>query len=720
MALSFAAPSDESIDYLGCQGDGFSMLVGTQTFDESNPAGNVMLTNAAGCDSLVTVDLNFQPNQLNEIVHNGCEGDGFSVEVDGIIYDETNPIGNVRLIGPNGCDSTISVSLSFSDAIVNEIRHAGCEADGFNVVVNNVTYDQFNPVGRDTLTSSFGCDSIVDVSLNFAAPSDERIDYLGCQGDGFSVVVGNESFDESRTTGSVLLMNSEGCDSLVTVDLNFQVAQNNDIVHNGCLGDGFSVEVNGIVYDESNPSARIELVGASGCDSIINIDLSFSDVLTNSIVHDGCSGDGFSVEVNNIIYDESNPVGQEMFVSAAGCDSIVDVSLSFGQASSSVVDYLGCIGDGFSVAVNNTLYSEQLPSGTEVLTNRMGCDSTVSIDLVFQDMFLTDVDHQGCSGDGFSVEVNGVVYDESNPFGTEMTTSTSGCDSLIMVDLIFSDSDTTMVGGVVCSNVNAFRVINGTIYDENNTSGVEVLQTVNGCDSVLLIDFSFVEGVTTEFTDTLCSQSSVTIGNTIYDRFNSTGTETFAMPGGCDSVVQVNITFYDEPNFSVSLEPIAGSPSFQLNVTNADLISSISWDSDLLDCTDCLNPIITTDQNTGFTASIVDVNGCETTIAVPIIIRQDDVNVYIPNAIRPSSTQGNNMLRPVLPDGVQAAFDIDIFDRYGGILFRQEGVSTLDQNAGWNGNFRGELAQTGVFVYKIVVYLDGQDPMIMSGTVSVF
>ena len=77
------------------------------------------------------------------------------------------------------------------------------------------------------------------------------------------------------------------------------------------------------------------------------------------------------------------------------------------------------------------------------------------------------------------------------------------------------------------------------------------------------------------------------------------------------------------------------------------------------------------------------------------------------------------MLRPVLPDGVQAAFDIDIFDRYGGILFRQEGVSTLDQNAGWNGNFRGELAQTGVFVYKIVVYLDGQDPMIMSGTAMV-
>ena len=145
VALSFAAPSDESIDYLGCQGDGFSMLVGTQTFDESNPAGNVMLTNAAGCDSLVSVDLNFQPNQLNEIVHNGCEGDGFSVLVDSTLYDETNRTGVIQLVGANGCDSTVTVDLTFLQSSSNEITHNGCEGDGFSMTVNNVVYDESNP-----------------------------------------------------------------------------------------------------------------------------------------------------------------------------------------------------------------------------------------------------------------------------------------------------------------------------------------------------------------------------------------------------------------------------------------------------------------------------------------------------------------------------------------------------------------------------------------------
>ena len=551
-------------------------------------------------------------------------------------------------------------------------------------------------------------------------PSAETIDDLRCAGDGFSVVVDNQTFDENQPSGSVLLQTAQGCDSLITVDLNFQQAVVNDIIHNGCLDDGFEVEVDGIVYNQSNPTAIIALVGASGCDSIINVDLAFSDVITTPIVHNGCEGDGFSVVVNNVTYDESNPIGQESFITAAGCDSTVEVALNFSMTADTLVDYLGCIGDGFSVTINNTLYNEEVPRGTEVLTNANGCDSTITIDLVFQDMIVSEVDHQGCVGDGFSVEVNGIVYDEGNPFGTELATAARGCDSLIMIDLVFSAPDTTMIGGVVCSNVNAFRVINGTIYDENNASGVELLQTVNGCDSVLIIDFSFVEGVTTELTDTLCSQSSISVGNTIYDQSNPVGTEILAMSGGCDSIVEVNLSFYDEPNFSVSLNPIAGGSSFQLTITNADQISSILWNSDLLSCTDCIDPIITTQENTGFTASIVDINGCESIINVPIIIRQDDVNVYIPNAMSITSTQGNDVLRPAVPDGVTAAYDLEIYDRYGGILFRQEGVSTQDANAGWTGTVKGELVQSGLYVYKIVVYVDGLEPMVRTGTIMVF
>ena len=89
--------------------------------------------------------------------------------------------------------------------ITTPIVHNGCEGDGFSVVVDNVTYDETNPIGQVTLPSSSGCDSIVDVSLNFAVPSAETIDDLRCAGDGFSVVVDNQTFDENQPSGSVLL-----------------------------------------------------------------------------------------------------------------------------------------------------------------------------------------------------------------------------------------------------------------------------------------------------------------------------------------------------------------------------------------------------------------------------------------------------------------------------------------------------------------------------------
>ena len=48
-------------------------------------------------------------------------------------------------------------------------------------------------------------------------------------------------------------------------------------------------------------------------------------------------------------------------------------------------DYVGCENDGYTVVVNGTTYDEANPTGTEVIANgnALGCDSTVTINLVF-------------------------------------------------------------------------------------------------------------------------------------------------------------------------------------------------------------------------------------------------------------------------------------------------------------------------------------------------
>lgn len=70
------SPSQSFEDYVGCQGDGYSVLINGVQYDENNPSGLESLTNIAGCDSIVTINLEyddcdpcgFNENRLNVTV----------------------------------------------------------------------------------------------------------------------------------------------------------------------------------------------------------------------------------------------------------------------------------------------------------------------------------------------------------------------------------------------------------------------------------------------------------------------------------------------------------------------------------------------------------------------------------------------------------------------------------------------------------------------------
>jgi hypothetical protein len=115
----------------------------------------------------------------------------------------------------------------------------------------------------------------------------------------------------------------------------------------------------------------------------------------------------------------------------------VSINLVFSPSSTGEETYLGCEGDGYSVDVNGVTYDESNPTGTEILTNAAGCDSTVSINLVFSPSSTGEETYLGCEGDGYSVDVNGVTYDESNPTGTEILTNAAGCDSIVSINLVY-------------------------------------------------------------------------------------------------------------------------------------------------------------------------------------------------------------------------------------------------------------------------------------------
>jgi len=75
------------------------------------------------------------------------------------------------------------------------------------------------------------------------------------------------------------------------------------------------------------------------------------------------------------------------------------------------------------------------------------CFETVAFDDVLCEWILEETivegseSYLGCSGDQYSIILNETLYDEANPSGEEMFTAVNGCDSLVLIHLIFEICD---------------------------------------------------------------------------------------------------------------------------------------------------------------------------------------------------------------------------------------------------------------------------------------
>ena len=222
------------------------------------------------------------------------------------------------------------------------------------------------------------------------------------------------------------------------------------VVESICEGD--SIEINGMYYSEGFFTDTIQGGGSNGCDSILLITVNEIPTDTTLVEYIGCEGDGFSVIVNSQVYDESNATGIEIMTGSDQCDSIVIIQLLFLPHSFTNIEHIVCQGDSFMIVVNNVMYSESNPNGVEVLVAANGCDSIVTINLVFLPPVFDTVDYHGCSGDGYMFFLSGNIYDEANPSGID--TIEGDCDTIITIDLIFDTlvASLTLEGNQMCAS----------------------------------------------------------------------------------------------------------------------------------------------------------------------------------------------------------------------------------------------------------------------------
>lgn len=123
------------------------------------------------------------------------------------------------------------------------------------------------------------------------------------------------------------------------------------------------------------------------------------------------------------------------------------------------------------------------------------------------------------------------------------------------------------------------------------------------------------------------------------------------------------------------------------------------------------------DRTTRFTATALDTFGCAFSDSVLIQVQQDS-EVYIPNAITPDAAT-NNIWQVYAGTSVSVINAVQVFDRWGTLVYERLNTLPGDAGSGWDGRMRGRTVDAGVYAYRVELLMTTGKPVIIFGNLSV-
>ena len=215
-----------------------------------------------------------------------------------------------------------------------------------------------------------------------------------------------------------------------------------------------------------------------------------------------------------------------------GCDSIVNTNLTI-SSSISISNY-DTICDGQSILVGVNLYNQ---SGvyTDILSSGTACDSTITTYLFVKMNTNFTQTISICPNGGVQVGPN---YYNQNGTYVDVFPSQNGCDSIVTTIVSVFSTSTVLSYQTICLG-DSIVVGNNVYY--NVGVYTDILQTINGCDSVINTTLNVLPESINTLVIEICAGDSVIIGNSTYT-LSGTYTDIVTSSYGCDSIIITDLT----------------------------------------------------------------------------------------------------------------------------------------------------------------------------------
>ncbi|MFT6923491.1 MAG: hypothetical protein ACJA1C_002506 [Crocinitomicaceae bacterium] len=581
--LSECAPTFSTDTQTACNS---YLWIDGNTYTSTNNVATHILTNAAGCDSIVTLDLTVNYSNASTDIQTACDS---YLWIDGVTYTSSNNVATQTLTNTAGCDSIVTLDLTVNYSNASTDVQTACDS---YLWIDGVTYTSSNNVATQTLTNAAGCDSIVtlDLTVNYSNASTDV--QTAC--DSYLWIDGN-TYTSTNNIATHTMTNAAGCDSIVTLDLTVNYSNGSTDVQTAC--DSY-LWIDGVTYTSSNNAATQTFTNAAGCDSIVTLDLTVNYSNATTDVQTACDS---YLWIDGVTYTSSNNVATQTFTNTAGCDSIVTLDLTVNYSNGSTDVQTAC--DSY-LWIDGVTYTSSNNVATQTFTNAAGCDSIVTLDLtVNYSNGSTDV-QTACDS---YMWIDGVTYTSSNNVATQTLTNAAGCDSIVTLDLTVNYSNASTDVQTSCDS---YLWIDGNTYTSDNNSATQTLTNAAGCDSIVTLDLTVNYSSATTDVQTACD-SYLWIDGVTYTSNNNVATQTFTNAAGCDSIVTLDLTI-NTVNVSTTTTGVT--------ITSDAASAAYQW----IDCSDNSEMIGETGQSftatsNGDYAVIVTENGCSDTSTCVVI-----------------------------------------------------------------------------------------------------
>jgi hypothetical protein len=135
--------------------------------------------------------------------------------------------------------------------------------------------------------------------------------------------------------------------------------------------------INGITYTTSNNTATFTIAGgaANDCDSVVTLNLTIHYSNTGTDIQTACNSYTW---IDGNTYTTSNSTATDTLTNVVGCDSVVTLNLTIHYSNTGTDIQTGC--NSFTWIDGNT-YTTSTTTATDTLTNAAGCDSVVTLHL---------------------------------------------------------------------------------------------------------------------------------------------------------------------------------------------------------------------------------------------------------------------------------------------------------------------------------------------------